>query len=176
MDRGKMERLLLSLTAGHGLVLVLVVCILITMHYASYSKIAQDQMDSRMKDTYDLAKVMVIPLWNNDLNMIRQISEAYMTCAYISGIKVDTDLGETLYDNILEASSNQLIREEKVRQSDHYFGTIRLQFTREGIDRTLRKTLIIVIIATIPLIMITIIGCHFLIKYFLKKALKPHNR
>lgn len=176
MDKLRIEKLSFYLTIGFVLAITFVVTILIIMHYVCYSIVLQNQIDSRMTNTYNLAKVMVIPLWNNDTNLIRQISEAYQTCEYISGVRVETDLGETLYDSMQDVSSNSLIREEMVRQSDHYFGRLKLQFTREGIDQTLRKTLIIVIIATLPLIMISIIGSHFLIKYFLNNTLNPYNR
>jgi hypothetical protein len=102
--------------------------------------------------------------------MIRQIAEAYLTCEYISGIRVETDLGEILYDSLPQGKSDSFIREEMVRQSDHYFGRIQLQFTREGIDRTLRKTIITVIIAGLLLIGITIIGSRFLMKHLLNKV------
>jgi hypothetical protein len=133
-------------------------------------------MNARMSDTYDLAKVMVIPLWNTDINMIRQISEAYLTCEYISGIRVETEWGKVLYDSLPEGASNALIREEHVRQSDHYFGRLKLQFTGEGIERTLKKTIVTVIIVSLPVITIIIIGSHFIIRYLLNKALNPPNR
>jgi hypothetical protein len=68
-----------------------------------------------------------------------------------------------------------LIREEHVRQSDHYFGRLKLQFTSEGIERTLKKTIVTVIAISLPVITIIIIGSHFIIRYFLNKVLKTPN-
>jgi len=129
-----------------------------------------------MRDTYDLAKVLVIPLWNTDINMIRQISEAYMTCEYISGVRVETDYGKILYENLPVGASHSLIREEKIRQSDHYFGRLKLQFTREGTERTLKKSIINVIIISFPVIVVFIIASHMFIRYLLNKAFKPPTR
>ena len=129
-----------------------------------------------MSDIYDLAKVMVIPLWNTDINMIRQISEAYQTCEYISGVRVETEWGKVLYDSLPEGASNAFIREEHVRQSDHYFGRLKLQFTGEGIERTLTKTMVTVIIISLPVIAMIIIGSHLFIRCLLKKAFITPNR
>jgi len=175
MDRHKIRKLARDLTIGLTMATIFIATILVTLHYLCYSTISQRQMNARMKDTYNLAKVMVIPLWNTDTDMIRQISEAYLTCEYISGIRVETEWGKVLYDSLPEGASNSFIREEHVRQSDHYFGRLKLQFTREGIERTLRKTIVTVIIISLPVITIIIIGSHFIIRYLLNKALKTPN-
>ena len=175
MDGHKIHKLARDLTIGLTLAAIFIATILVTMHYFCYSIISQRQMNARMRDTYDLAKVMVIPLWNTDINMIRQISEAYMTCEYISGIRVETEWGKVLYDSLPDGASNSFIREEHVRQSDHYFGRLKLQFTREGIDRALRKTVVTVILISLPVITIIIIGSHFLTRYLLNKAHQPPN-
>ena len=171
MDRHKIRKLARDLTIGLTLTTIFIATILVSMHYLCYSAISQRQMNVRMSDTYNLAKVMVIPLWNTDINMIRQISEAYLTCEYISGVRVETEWGKVLYDNLPEDASNTFVREEHVRQSDHYFGRLKLQFTTEGIERMLRKTLVTVIIISLPVITMIIIASHFLIRYILNKAL-----
>ena len=172
MPRNNIRKLTRDLTIGLALAAIFIATILIIIHYFAYSFISQRQMDARMRDTYNLGKVMVIPLWNNDINMIRQISEAYLTCEYISGIRVETEWGKVLYDSLPEGASNPFMREEHVRQSDHYFGRMKLQFTREGIERTLRKTFVAVVIISLPVITIIIIGSYFSIRYLLNKALK----
>ena len=172
MNSDKIRKLTRDLTIGLILATCFVATILVSMHYFCYSTISQRQMNARMNDTYDLAKVMVIPLWNTDINMIRQISEAYLTCEYISGIRVETEWGKTLYDRLTEGASKSFIREEHVRQSDHYFGRLKLQFTSNGIEQTLRKTIATVIIISLPVITIMIIGSHFLMRYLLNKAFK----
>ena len=83
MDRHNIRKLARDLTIGLTLAAVFIAAILVIVHYFCYSAISQRRMDARMGDTYNLAKVMVIPLWNTDTNMIRQISEAYLTCEYI---------------------------------------------------------------------------------------------
>ena len=176
MDSYNLRKLARHLTTGLTLVAVFIAAILVTIHYFCYSFISQDQMNVRMSDTYNLAKVMVIPLWNTDINMIRQISEAYLTCEYISGVRVETEWGKVLYDSLPESENNSLVREEHVRQSDHYFGRLKLQFTREGIERTLRKTIVTAVIISLPDISIIIIAIHFIIRYLLNKALKPNSR
>ena len=176
MDRHVMRKLSRELTIGLTLAAVLIAAILGTMHYLCYSLISQRQMNARMGNTYSLAKVMVIPLWNTDINMIRQISEAYLTCEYISGVRVETEWGKVLYDSLPKGENISLVREEHVRQSDHYFGRLKLQFTREGIARTLRKTAVTVSIIGLPVMTIIIIAGHFSIRYLLNKALKAFNR
>jgi hypothetical protein len=166
------RKLARNLTIGLTMTILLVATALVTMHYFCYSTFSQHQMNARMRDTYNLGKVMVIPLWNSDINMIRQISEAYLTCEYISGIRVETEWGKILYDSLPENASSSLMREEHVRQSDHYFGRLKLSYTREGIERTLRKTLVTVVIISLPVITIIIIGVYFSLRYLLNKALK----
>lgn len=168
------RKLARDLTIGLTMTTLLIVTVLVAVHYFCYSTFSQRQMNSRMRDTYNLAKVMVIPLWNSDINMIRQISEAYLTCEYISGIRVETEWGKILYDSLPENASSSLMREEHVRQSDHYFGRLKLQYTRGGIERTLRKTLVTVVIISLPVITIIIIGCYFSLRYLLNKTLKSH--
>jgi hypothetical protein len=175
MDRNNLRKLARDLTIGLTLATIFIAAIFLTMHYLFYSGFSQRRMNARMGDTYNLAKVMVIPLWNTDTNMIRQISEAYLTCEYISGIRVETEWGKVLYDSLSEDASTSLIREEHVRQSDHYFGRLKLQFTSEGIERTLKKTIVTVIAISLPVITIIIIGSHFIIRYLLNKALKTPN-
>ena len=176
MHRHIIRKLARDLTIGLTLVAIFIATILVSAHYWCYSTISQRQMNARMSDTYNLAKVMVIPLWNTDINMIRQISEAYQTCEYISGVRVETEWGKILYDSLPEGANNSLIREEHVRQSDHYFGRLKLQFTSEGIEQTLRKTIFTVIIISLSVITMIIIGSHFIIRYLLNKALKIPNR
>jgi hypothetical protein len=175
MERRMIRKLARNLTIGLTLAAILIATILVTTQYFCYSTITQRQMNVRMSDTYNLAKVMVIPLWNTDINMIRQISEAYLTCEYISGVRVETEWGKVLYDSLPEGASTSFIREEHVRQSDHYFGKLKLQFTRDGIERTLRKTFVSVIIVSLPVITIIIIGSYFIIRNLLNKALKTPN-
>lgn len=176
MDSYSKRKLARDLTIGLSLVAIFIVAMSVAIHYLSYSKISQRQMNARMVDTYNLAKAMVIPLWNTDINMVRQISEAYMTCAYISGVRVETEWGKVLYNSLPEGANNSLTREEHVRQSDHYFGRLKLQFTRDGIEQTLKKTVVAVIIISLPVIAAVLIGSHFIIKYLLNKAFKTHNR
>jgi hypothetical protein len=52
-----------------------------------------------------------------DINMIPRISEAYRTCAYITRVRVETDWGEILCNNLPEDESQTLIRVEGIRQS-----------------------------------------------------------
>ena len=172
MQRPIIRKLARNLTIGLSLTVFFIATILVSVHYWCYSTISRHQMNARMSDTYNLAKVMVIPLWNTDINMIRQISEAYLTCAYISGVRVETEWGKVLYDSLPEGASKSFIREEHVRQSDHYFGRLKLQFSREGIERILRKTIVTVIIISLPVITLIIIGSHFLMKYLLNKTLR----
>ncbi|MEJ2164706.1 MAG: hypothetical protein P8X90_04195 [Desulfobacterales bacterium] len=176
MDRHAIRKLARDLTICLTLAVILIATLLVAIHYLSYSFICERQMTARMKDTYNLAKVMVIPLWNTDINMIRQISEAYQTCEYISGVRVETEWGKVLYNSLPEGADESLIREEHVRQSDHYFGRLKLQFTNEGTERTLKKTLVTVIIASLPVIAIIIIGTRNIILYLLNKAFKTYNR
>jgi len=172
MDKHSIQKLARELTVGLCVVISLTATILVTTHYFCYSVLSQRQMNARMNDTYDLAKAMVIPIWNADINMIRQMSEAYLTCEYISGIMVETDYGKILYENLPASAGKSFIREERIRQSDHYFGRLKLQFSREGTERTMRKTIIAVILVSLPVISTIIIGSHFIIKSILNKALK----
>ncbi len=165
-----------NLTILFTLAAIVIATILITIHYLSYSSVSKRQLNARMEDTYNLAKVMVIPLWNTDINMIRQISEAYQTCEYISGVRVETEWGKVLYDSLPRDAGNSLMREERVRQSDHYFGRLKLQFTTEGMEQSLKKTLVTVIIISLPVIAIIIIGSHFVIRYLVDKAIATTNR
>lgn len=176
MDRNVIRKLARHLTICLTMAVILIATLFVTIHYLSYSFICERQMTARMKDTYNLAKVMVIPLWNSDINMIRQISEAYQTCEYISGVRVETEWGKVLYDSLPEGADESLIREEHVRQSDHYFGWLKLQFTNEGTERTLRKTIITFIIASLPVIAIIILGTRSIILYLLNRAFKTRSR
>jgi hypothetical protein len=176
METDMIRKLTRDLTIGLALASVFIAALLVTIHYFSYSFISQRQMNARMMDTYDLAKVLAVPLWNNDIDMIRQISEAYLTCEYISGVRVETEWGKVLYDRLPEGASKSLIREERVRQSDHYFGRLKLQFAREGVEQTLKKTIVFVIILSLPVIAIIIIGIHYIIVHLLNKAFRTHHR
>jgi CMP-N-acetylneuraminic acid synthetase len=51
-----------------------------------------------------------------DMKMIRQILEAYLTCATITGILVETDQVKILCENIPQDASKTLVREERIRQ------------------------------------------------------------
>ena len=176
MDKPFNRKLVRDLTIGIAVTSIFIAAMSTVIHCLCYSFISQRQMNARMKDTYNLAKVMVIPLWNTDINMIRQISEAYLTCEYISGVRVETEWGKVLYDSLPEGANSSYIREEHVRQSDHYFGRLKLQFTADGLEQTLRKTIITVIIVSLPVIAIIIIASHFIIKNRLNNALKSHIR
>ena len=176
MDRHNTRKLARNLTIGLSLVAILITTISLAIHYLCYSIISQRRMNARMGDTYNLAKVMAVPLWKNDSDMIRQISEAYMTCEYISGVRVETEWGKVLYESQPEGASSSFTREEHVRQSDHYFGWLKLRFTRDGIEQTLRKTVVAVILISLPVIALVLIGSHFIIKYLLNKALNALDR
>ena len=69
--------------------------------------------------------------------------------------------GEVLYDHFPEGGNEALIREAMIRQGDHYFGQIRLQFTRQSIERRLRLAMVAVILISLPVIMVIIVGAHF---------------
>ncbi|UCF94244.1 MAG: hypothetical protein JSW39_08820 [Desulfobacterales bacterium] len=176
MESAAISKLARDLTIGLIFVTSLVAAVLVTMHYWCYSISAQRRLNARMSDTYNLAKVMVIPLWNSDTNMARQIAEAYLTCEYIAGIRVETEYGKILYDNLPAGENKSIIREERVRQGDHYFGRLILQFSREGIERTLKKTVVTISVLMLPVMALIIIGSHCMLRYLLNKALKAPDR
>lgn len=172
MDKFNLQNLANNLTIVFFLLIMVTATILVTIHYFSYNIISRQQMNVRMSNTYDLAKAMVMPIWNSDLEMLRQISEAYLSCEYISGIRLETDYGKILYDNLSSATGESFTREEMIRQSDHYFGRLKLQFSGKGTEQTIRKTIFTVIVLSLPLIVGVIIGSHVIIKLLLRKAFK----
>jgi hypothetical protein len=68
MDKYSIQKLARELTVGLCVVISLTATMLVTTHYFCYSVLSQRQMNARMNDTYDLAKAMVIPIWNADIN------------------------------------------------------------------------------------------------------------
>lgn len=174
MERSKIKKVSRHLTIVISFTTTFLVAFLIVIHYMCYSIVSRHQLNERMTNTYDLAKVMVMPLWNSDTNMIRQISEAYLTCEYISGIRVETDFGKIFYDSSHESIDKAVMREEMIRQSDHYFGKLKVWFTEAGLRQTLRKSTMALVMISLPIVALILLGSHYYLKYFLKKTLEPN--
>ncbi len=122
--------------------------------------------------TDELARVLVFPLWNGDQEVIRQIAGAYLNSEYLTGIRVVTEYGDVLYDHFPEGADKVLIREAMIRQGDHYFGQVQLQFSRQSIERRQRSTIVAVIIIGLPLITVIIVGAHFAMRRLLNESSK----
>jgi hypothetical protein len=80
---------------------------------------------------------------------------------------VVTEYGDVLYDRLPEHEERAFIREAMIRQGDHYFGQVRLQFTRQTFARRQRLTLLAVIITGLPVIVVIIVGARFALKRIL---------
>jgi hypothetical protein len=85
---------------------------------------------------------------------------------------VVTEYGDVLYDHLPEGGDKTLIGEAMIRQGDHYFGQVRLQFTRQTIEERERETVLTVVVAGVPVIAVIIVGARFALKRFLRKNRK----
>ena len=161
-------RLLRALTVALALVVSAVAVILVGVYYSCSHFLIERHLNARMEClTDELVRVLVFPFWNGDQDVIQGISEAFLKSEYLAGIRVVTEYGDVLYDHLPKGGDRRLVREAMIRQGDHYFGQVRLQFTRQTLAKRQRLTLLAVVIIGLPVIVVIIVGAYFALKRFL---------
>jgi hypothetical protein len=161
-------RLLRALTVALALVVGAVAVVLVGVYYSCSHFLTERHLNARMESVTDeLARVLVFPLWNGNQDVIQGISEAFLKSEDLIGIRVVTEYGDVLYDHLPEGGDRRLVRDAMIRQGDHYFGQVRLQFTRQPLARRQRLTLLAVLITGLPVIGVIIVGARFALKRIL---------
>ncbi len=98
-DKYKKRTLARDLIIRLTLAISFVVTILIIIYYAYSTITSRRELNARIAYiTDEFAKVLALPVWNVDENMIQQISEAYLKSEYLSGIRVETNYKEIIFD------------------------------------------------------------------------------
>jgi hypothetical protein len=85
---------------------------------------------------------------------------------------VVSEYDDVLYRHFPEGESKVHIKEAMIRQGDHYFGQVTLQFTTQSIAQRQRLTMVGVIIIRLAVITVIIVGVHFAMRRLLRKGLE----
>ncbi|MCP4344280.1 MAG: PAS domain S-box protein [Desulfobacterales bacterium] len=171
-DKYKKRTLARDLIIRLTLTISFAVTILVIIYYAYSTITFKRELNTRITYiTDEFAKVLALPLWNVDENMIHQISEAYLKSEYLSGIRVETNFKEILFDKLYGDEKNLVIKQQSIQTGAYYLGRVELTFNRKRIEQTRKKVLIATVIISISVIIIIIAGTHFIMKSFLNKPL-----
>ncbi len=165
------SRLFPGLTFGLTLAVSLVAVILAGICYSCSHFITPRHLNARMEYlTDEFTRIPVFPLWNNDQDVVRRVSEAFLKSEYLIGIRVITEYGDVLDAHLPELEEPALVRGAMIRQGDHYFGQVRLQFSRQTIKQRPRETILAVVLVGVPSIVIIIVAARFFLKCFLERS------
>ncbi|MCP4107531.1 MAG: PAS domain S-box protein [Desulfobacteraceae bacterium] len=171
-DKYKKRTLARDLIIRLTLAISFVVTILVIIYYAYSTITSRRELNARIAYiTDEFAKVLALPMWNVDENMIQQISEAYLKSEYLSGIRVENNFKEILFEKLHGNGKNLVIKQQSIQTGAYYLGRVELMFNRKSIEQTRKKVLIATVVINISVIIIIIAGTHFIMKSFLNKPL-----
>jgi PAS domain S-box-containing protein len=154
--------------------IILVVTILGTIYYLHSADVYQNRLNARTAYiTDEFVNVMILPLWNLDIEMIRQISEAYLNSEYLVGIRVTTQYGAIIFDNHPPPDPKRLIYiKQPIIKEKIVLGTAELSFTKESISQMQRTMIHTILVIGFSVIAIIAAGTHLIMKTLLDAPLE----
>jgi len=162
-----------DLTLGLTLMTALVFSVFGAVYQVYYINQETRNLESEAADIADeFAEVLARPLWNLDVDTVRQIAKAYLSSDFLSAVRIQTNL-EAYFDNMPEHTQKELWLRLKrdISSGDENIGTAELLFSRKRIQ-AIQKRSFVSILATIFLVTLVIgLGTHLLMKRMLASPL-----
>jgi len=162
-----------DLTLSLTLMTALVFSTFGAIYQVYYTNRETRNLESEAADVADeFAEVLARPLWNLDVDTVKQIAKAYLSSDFLSAVRIETNL-EAYFDTIPEQTQMErwIHLKRNIVSGDEHIGTAELLFSRERIQ-AIQKRSLISILATIFLVTLVIgVGTHLLMKRMVAKPL-----
>ena len=162
-----------DLTIGLTLMTALVFSIFGASYLVYYTNREAHDLEREAAGIADeFAEVLARPLWNLDVDTVKQIAKAYLSSDFLSAVRIETNL-EAYFDTIPEQTQKErwIRLKRDIVSGDEHIGTTELLFSRERIQ-AIQKRSLISILATIFLVTLVIgLGTHLLMKRMVAKPL-----
>ncbi|MBU3918230.1 hypothetical protein KKA14_22085, partial [bacterium] len=121
----------------------------------------------------EFVEVITLPLWNNDPEMIAKISKAYLNSKYLTGIRVESNFGELLFDTLpYVRRSSEIVKKIMISNENIELGNVELLFSDESIQKTQQMMVYAIAVNMLLVIIAIIIGTNIIMKSLLIKPLE----
>jgi len=122
----------------------------------------------------EFAEVLSRPLWNMDGDTVTQITRAYLSSDFLTGVRVKTG-PETFFDNLPKNQHpNQwLVETRNIINAGETIGSVELLFSKTRIDNVRKRSLLLTLVTVILVTAVIGLGTHILMKRLL---IHPMNR
>lgn len=122
----------------------------------------------------EFAEVLARPLWNMDGDTVSQITRAYLSSGFLTGVRVTTGL-ETFFDNLPKDRhpDQWLVENRNIINAGETIGSVELLFSKARIDIVRKRSLLLTLLTVILVTAVIGLGTHILMKRLL---IHPMNR
>ncbi len=159
-----------DLILGLSLGILLVTVLLSTIYYTYFTYQSHDKLRDKIENiTNELSNVLAVPLWHIDHETIDQISKAYMKSEYLVGVRVITNYGDVIFNEIPTNIQNLIPNQEKIRKDNSDIGIIKLFFTKESIQQDQERMIQEILLVIISVITVIIVGTFMIMQSLLNK-------
>jgi PAS domain S-box-containing protein len=122
----------------------------------------------------EFAEVLVRPLWNMDGDTVIQITRAYLSSGFLTGVQVKTG-PDVFFDNLPENqdSSDWLVEQRSIVNAGETIGSVELHFSKARIDIVRKGSLLLTLVTVVLVTAVIGLGTHMLMK---RLMIHPMNR
>ncbi|MDM8515615.1 response regulator [Desulfobacterales bacterium HSG16] len=163
-----------DLIIGLIMALVAVITVQSIIYYITSAKTAEKRLDVLADSiSNEFAKVIVLPMWNMDYTMMRQISAAYLNSESLIAIRVKTKvLDPPIYDNFPPNPSTLIYRKKIVKRRSLKIGSVELLFTNLKIIKAQQTLIKSIITISLTVIFMIFAGTHLIMRFLLNKPIE----
>ncbi len=143
-----------------------------TIYFFYSNKVAIDNLNSRADNlTGELAKVLNLPLWNNDFDTVTQILNAYLNSEYLEGVKVEDGFGDVVFDNLPKDRQGLIPKNTIISLNEREIGKLELAFSTDAIKKAREEAFKALVVLLFSVFVVLIIGTKFIMRSLLSRPL-----
>ena len=122
----------------------------------------------------EFAEVLARPLWNMDGDTVTQITRAYLSSDFLTGVRVKTG-PEVFFDNLPEDQhpDRWLAEQRNIVNAGETIGSVDLLFSKARIDIVRKRSLLLTLVTVVLVTAVIGLGTHMLMKHLM---IHPMNR
>jgi PAS domain S-box-containing protein len=161
-----------DLTLGLVLIVTVMIVAIGGLNYLVNTTQSENSLKLQAEETADkLANILSVPLWNLDLQTIKNIAEAYQQAEKVVGIKIQDDTDRVIYAS--SAREDHLITTGKrVYFQERQIGYVEISLSTSSIRSAQRNILVTTAITLLLVTLALLLSTGFLLEISLNRPLR----
>lgn len=144
-------------------------------YYLYSGQVAEHRVQQRAETLLAaVSSMLIVPLYNRDVESVRHISRIYSQMPYLGGIRIIDEQGNILINSIEDNFPGNM-KEIRIHKQNLYLGKVALAISCEHTNRNRMHTLIVIFCLGLALIVAMVVGIHIVMRYILIEPLQKFN-